>query len=83
MVPGLVDPLKTLHELFVATIIYSGMGREQGFKGPIVKGQQFFKGTVAGPEQPHITIYGVTGDAQGRTYFAVAETVQVQSDDLF
>jgi hypothetical protein len=37
------------------------MGWEEGLQGPIVKGQQFLKGTVAGPEKAHIGIYRITG----------------------
>ena len=83
MVTGLVDPLETAHELFVAHIVYGRMGGKEGLQGPIVKAQQFLKGAVAGPEQAHIGVYRITGYPQGGTYLTVAQPIEVQGNYLF
>ena len=83
MVPSFVDSLKRPHELFVALIVYGRMGWEEGLQGPIVKGQQFLKRTVAGSEKAHIGIYRITGYPQGGTYLTVAQSIEVQRNNLF
>ena len=57
--------------------------REESLQGPIVKGKQFLKGAVAGPEQAHIGVHRVTGYPQGGTYLAVAQPIEVQGHFLF
>lgn len=83
MVPGPVDPLEAAHELVVANVVYGRMGGEEGLQGPIVKGQQFLEGAVAGPEQAHIGVHRITGYPQGGTYLTVAQPVEVQGNYLF
>ena len=83
VVPGLVDSLETAHELFVAHIVYGRMGGKEGLQGPIVEGQQFFKGAVAGPEKAHIGVYRITGYPEGGTYLTVAQPIEVQGNNLF